>query len=76
IVQCIQSINNSKAKRDFLLNFANSPIEFINKWIASQSRDLEIILGDSRVNIEEQRYSEFYKQDWVNEATFHYISAQ
>ncbi|CAJ0851744.1 15985_t:CDS:10, partial [Entrophospora sp. SA101] len=65
IVQCIQSINNSKAKRDFLLNFANSPIEFINKWIASQSRDLE-----------EQRYSEFYKQDWVNEATFHYISAQ
>ncbi|CAG8492347.1 1616_t:CDS:2 [Diversispora eburnea] len=65
IVQCVQSINNSKTKRDFLLNFANSPVEFINKWVASQSRDLE-----------EQRRSEFYRQNWVNEAIFHYTAAQ
>lgn len=42
IVQCVQSINNSKIKRDFLLQFANHPVEFINKWIASQARDLEV----------------------------------
>ncbi|CAG8517920.1 18231_t:CDS:10 [Acaulospora morrowiae] len=65
IVQCVQSINNSKTKRDFLLNFASSPVEFINKWIASQS-----------LNLEEQRRSEFYKQTWVNEAIFHYTTAQ
>jgi SWI/SNF-related matrix-associated actin-dependent regulator of chromatin subfamily D len=76
IVQCVQSINNSKTKRDFLLNFAKSPVEFINKWVASQSRDLEVILGESKVNLEEQRRSEFYKQSWVNEAVFHYATAQ
>ncbi|CAG8466653.1 10824_t:CDS:10 [Acaulospora colombiana] len=76
IAQCVQSINNSKTKRDFLLNFATSPVEFINKWIASQSRDLEVILGESKVNLEEQRRSEFYKQGWVNEAIFHYTTAQ
>ncbi|KAI8971942.1 hypothetical protein BDF20DRAFT_824588, partial [Mycotypha africana] len=41
IVQCVQSINNSKIKRDFLLQFSKSPVDFINKWIASQARDLE-----------------------------------
>ncbi|KAI8346185.1 hypothetical protein BD560DRAFT_338673, partial [Blakeslea trispora] len=41
IVQCVQSINNSKIKRDFLLQFSKQPVEFIHKWIASQARDLE-----------------------------------
>lgn len=42
IVQCVQSINNSKIKRDFLTQFCVNPIEFINKWITSQARDLEV----------------------------------
>lgn len=42
IVQCVQSINNSKIKRDFLTQFSRDPIEFINKWITSQARDLEV----------------------------------
>lgn len=42
IVQCIQSINNSKVKRDFLTQFSMNPIEFTNKWITSQARDLEV----------------------------------
>ncbi|KAF1804832.1 hypothetical protein FB192DRAFT_1274326 [Mucor lusitanicus] len=41
IVQCVQSINNSKVKRDFLTQFSMNPIEFTNKWITSQARDLE-----------------------------------
>ncbi|CAG8565631.1 816_t:CDS:10, partial [Paraglomus brasilianum] len=76
IVQCVQSINNSKIKRDFLLRFAESPVEFIEEWIKSQSSDLELILGESNANIEEQRRSEFYKNDWVHEAIFHYLSAK
>lgn len=44
IVQCVQSINNSKIKRDFLTQFSRNPIEFINKWITSQARDLEVKL--------------------------------
>ncbi|KAI8582513.1 hypothetical protein K450DRAFT_227510 [Umbelopsis ramanniana AG] len=76
IVQCVQSINNSKIKRDFLLQFAQSPVEFINKWIASQARDLEIILGESQVNLEEMRQSDFYKQGWVKEAVMHYLTSK
>ncbi|ORX48588.1 hypothetical protein DM01DRAFT_1338648 [Hesseltinella vesiculosa] len=76
IVQCVQSINNSKIKRDFLLQFSKHPVEFINKWIASQARDLEVILGESKVNLEEMRQSDFYKQTWVKEAVFHYLTSK
>ncbi|KAF7721459.1 SWI/SNF complex component snf12 [Apophysomyces ossiformis] len=76
IVQCVQSINNSKIKRDFLMQFAQHPIEFINKWIASQARDLEVILGESKVNLEEMRQADFYKQPWVKEAVFHYLTSK
>ncbi|KAG0056863.1 SWI SNF, matrix associated, actin dependent regulator of chromatin, sub d, member 1 [Gryganskiella cystojenkinii] len=76
IMQYIQSMNNSKTKRDFLLRFADDPADFLERWIASQSRDLEVILGESHVNLEEQRRSEFYNQQWVNEAVFHYMTAK
>ncbi|KAG1462065.1 hypothetical protein G6F46_003121 [Rhizopus delemar] len=76
IVQCVQSINNSKVKRDFLLQFSKEPIEFINKWIASQARDLEVILGESKVNVEEIKQTDFYKQPWMKEAVFHYLTTK
>ncbi|KAI8075195.1 hypothetical protein BC940DRAFT_287688 [Gongronella butleri] len=76
IVQCVQSINNSKIKRDFLLQFSKHPVEFINKWVASQARDLEVILGESKVNLEEMRQTDFYKQSWVKEAVFHYLTSK
>lgn len=49
IVQCVQSINNSKVKRDFLTQFSMDPIEFTNKWITSQARDLEVRLWCMRI---------------------------
>lgn len=76
IVQCVQSINNSKIKRDFLMQFSKEPVEFINKWIASQARDLEVILGESKVNLEEMRQTDFYKQPWMKEAVFHYLTTK
>lgn len=76
IVQCVQSINNSKIKRDFLLQFSKEPVDFINKWIASQARDLEVILGESKVNLEEMKQTEFYKQPWMKEAVFHYLTSK
>ncbi|KAF9910094.1 SWI SNF, matrix associated, actin dependent regulator of chromatin, sub d, member 1 [Lobosporangium transversale] len=76
IMQYIQSMHNSKTKRDFLLRFANDPVDFLDRWVASQSRDLEVILGESHVNLEEQRRAEFYNQQWVNEAVFHYMTAK
>ena len=38
----VQHIRLSKLKHDFMLDFVSNPVEFINKWIASQSRDLEV----------------------------------
>ncbi|KAG5463200.1 MAG: hypothetical protein BJ554DRAFT_1065, partial [Olpidium bornovanus] len=55
ISQCIQSISNSRLKRDFLLMFAKSPSSFMNKWIKSQANDLQLILGESKVGLEEYR---------------------
>ncbi|KAI8987861.1 hypothetical protein BDF20DRAFT_292780 [Mycotypha africana] len=76
IVQCTQSINNSKQKCDFLQQFATSPVQFIHKWITSQAYELEISLGQTHVNLEEVRQSEFYKQPWVKEAVFHYLTSK
>lgn len=76
IVQCVQSINNSKIKRDFLMQFSKEPVEFINKWIASQARDLEVILGESKLNLEQIRQTDFYKQPWMKEAVFHYLTTK
>lgn len=76
IVQCVQSINNSKIKRDFLTQFSRDPLEFMNKWIISQARDLEVILGETKVNLEDVRQTDFYKQPWVKEAVFHYLTSK
>ncbi|RCH81718.1 SWI/SNF complex component snf12, partial [Rhizopus stolonifer] len=76
VVQCVQSINNSKIKRDFLMQFSMHPIEFMNKWINSQAREIEAVLGETKVNLEDVRQTEFYKQPWVKEAVFHYLTAK
>ncbi|GAB5593001.1 SWI/SNF and RSC complex subunit Ssr3 [Umbelopsis nana] len=72
----ILALDDKIIKRNFLPQFARSPVEFINKWIASQARDLEIIVGETQVNVEEMRQSDFYKQPWVKEAVFHYLTSK
>jgi SWI/SNF-related matrix-associated actin-dependent regulator of chromatin subfamily D len=42
IAAIIQTINLSKLKRDFMCGFVQDPVTFINQWVASQSRDLEV----------------------------------
>ncbi|KAG4305727.1 hypothetical protein PORY_000637 [Pneumocystis oryctolagi] len=80
IASIIQAINSSKVKHNFLEGFAQNPAVFIEKWLSSQSRDLEIILGDDdareRIGIEDKQRSEFYHKDWVHESVFHYLSRQ
>ncbi|KAI9100504.1 hypothetical protein DFS34DRAFT_648420 [Phlyctochytrium arcticum] len=73
ITTLIQTINHCKLKRDFMLAFADNPIGFLNQWIASQSRDLEVVLGDTRVNVEEIRRGAFFDREKVQEAIFHHL---
>ena len=43
--ETVELINQYKINRDFLLGFASAPQPFINKWLVSQSRDLEVRSG-------------------------------
>ncbi|KAJ3043895.1 SWI SNF, matrix associated, actin dependent regulator of chromatin, sub d, member 3 [Rhizophlyctis rosea] len=73
IATLVQGINHCKLKRDFMLAFSKDPVGFINQWVASQSRDLEIILGDTRINMDQTRRAEFYDESSVYDAVFHLL---
>ena len=47
IHEAVELINQFRISRDFFLGFARSPQPFINKWLVSQSRDLEVRVGGS-----------------------------
>ena len=57
----------------FLTSFADDPAGFIDRWLASQSRDLESVLSSGpsegmTVREEELKRSEFFRLPWVEEA--------
>jgi SWI/SNF-related matrix-associated actin-dependent regulator of chromatin subfamily D len=69
----IQSLHNSVNKSTFLRSFSQDPAEFIQTWLASQSRDLETVLGSgisdgATIRLEDLKRSEFFKLPWVEEA--------
>ncbi|KAI0224604.1 SWI/SNF and RSC complex subunit Ssr3 [Massospora cicadina] len=76
IAQVMTAITNAKVKREFLLDFVASPIDFINRWVASQTQDLDLLYGDTQVNLEESRAADFYNQDWAKESVLHYLASQ
>ncbi|RFU34554.1 hypothetical protein B7463_g1812, partial [Scytalidium lignicola] len=43
----IQSLSHSKSKHAFFNSLSKNPAEFINKWLSSQKRDLEVITGEA-----------------------------
>ncbi|KMU71817.1 SWIB complex BAF60b domain -containing protein [Coccidioides immitis RMSCC 3703] len=43
----VQALHHSKAKHSFYTNLSQDPVNFIKRWILSQRRDLETILGES-----------------------------
>lgn len=70
----MQALHSSKLKKDFMTSFVEDPVGFLNKWVSSQSKDLEVVLGDGGVNPEDARRSEFYQQDRIKEALYNYMS--
>ncbi|KAJ8245932.1 hypothetical protein GJAV_G00261840 [Gymnothorax javanicus] len=72
IHETIESINQLKTQRDFMLSFSNNPQEFIQDWLKSQCRDLKL-MTDVAGNPEEERRTEFYDAPWVPEAVGRYI---
>ncbi|KAF8588121.1 SWI/SNF complex 60 kDa subunit [Ramaria rubella] len=64
-----QSIRSSKTKLDFLNAFAADPRAFVQTWLASQSRDLDVVLGNEQgVREEDLKNSQFFGMPWVDDA--------
>lgn len=43
----VQALQHSKARHTFFKSMAKEPVGFVNKWVKSQRRDLEVILGEA-----------------------------
>lgn len=43
IHETIESINQLKTQRDFMLSFSTEPQDFIQEWLRSQRRDLKVL---------------------------------
>ncbi|THU46103.1 hypothetical protein C4D60_Mb09t01410 [Musa balbisiana] len=74
ICASIKKIHEHRRRRAFFLGFSQSPVEFINTLIASQSRDLKLVAGEASRNAERERRSDFYNQPWVEDAVIRYLN--
>lgn len=74
ICASIKKIHEHRRRRAFFLGFSQSPAEFINTLIASQSKDLKLVAGDASRNAEKERRSDFYNQPWVEDAVIRYLN--
>ncbi|KAJ8277033.1 hypothetical protein GJAV_G00070720 [Gymnothorax javanicus] len=72
IHETIESINQLKIQRDFMLSFSKDPKGYIQDWLKSQSRDLKV-MTDVVGNPEEERRAAFYHESWSQEAVSRYF---
>ena len=47
IVLLMGAISQSKAKHAFFTSMAKDPVAFVKRWLSSQKRDLEVLLGEA-----------------------------
>ncbi|CAD5221890.1 unnamed protein product [Bursaphelenchus okinawaensis] len=72
IYDIVEQINEWKTRRDFYAGFADDPKSFIQKWLASQSRDLKT-LNEQSSEYELERRADFFYQPHVQEGVFRYL---
>jgi len=69
IAQGAQAIRTAKLKQDFYQALAEDPRGFVNKWLESQSKDLDLVLGNEYgVREEDLKNTEYFRQPWVDDA--------
>ncbi|KAK9073561.1 hypothetical protein SSX86_007885 [Deinandra increscens subsp. villosa] len=74
ICSAIKKIHEHRRRRAFFLGFSQSPGEFVNGFITSQSNDLKTAAGDATRNAEKEQRAEFYNQPWVEDAVIRYLN--
>lgn len=45
IALLVQAITHEKAKYGFLSSMSGDPVGFVRRWVQSQQRDLEVVMG-------------------------------
>ncbi|XP_062010330.1 SWI/SNF complex component SNF12 homolog [Rosa rugosa] len=74
ICGAIRKIHEHRRRRAFFLGFSQSPVEFINALIESQSKDLKLVAGVASRSAEKERRSDFFHQPWVEDAVIRYLN--
>lgn len=76
IAVSVQSLNMLRLKREFFSQLAENPVEFLKKWLASQSRDLKLISADQGFSEENVRQSSFYTEDLLNQSIHLFLNSR
>ncbi|KAJ9152955.1 hypothetical protein P3X46_026459 [Hevea brasiliensis] len=74
ICAAIRKVHEHRRRRAFFLGFSQSPVEFINALIESQSRDLNLVAGEASRSVEKERRADFFNQPWVEDAVIRYLN--
>ncbi|KAJ6740669.1 SWIB/MDM2 DOMAIN-CONTAINING PROTEIN-RELATED [Salix purpurea] len=74
ICTAIRKIHEHRRRRAFFLGFSQSPVEFVNALIESQSKDLGLVAGEASRNAENEHHSNFFNQPWVEDAVIRYLN--
>ncbi|KAL4388563.1 hypothetical protein GQ457_09G008810 [Hibiscus cannabinus] len=74
ICATIRKIHEHCRRRAFFLGFSQSPVEFINALTQSQSQDLKMVVGEHSRSAEKERQSDFFNQQWVEDAVIRYLN--
>ncbi|GMI67479.1 SWP73B [Hibiscus trionum] len=61
-------------RRAFFPGFSQSPVEFTNALIESQSLDVKMVAGEGSRSAEKERRSDFFNQPWVEDAVIRYLN--
>ncbi|CAI0446822.1 unnamed protein product [Linum tenue] len=64
ITNAIRKIHEHRRRRAFFLGFSQSPVEFINALIESQSKDLKLVVGEPSRSAEKEQRADFFSQTW------------
>ena len=59
-----KNLHEHRRRRAFFLSFSESPEEFVNAFIASQCKELNLASGDANHKAEKKIRSELYNQPW------------
>lgn len=76
LLQDVQALNLLSHQHDFYEDLSKDPVEFLNRWVDSQARDLRVIYCDRQFSEEAVRHSSFYTDDILNPSMHLFLGKQ